>query len=74
MVDGVLVSGDALITGHPVSTRRGPQLLPDVFNHDHSGCVHSLATLGTLDTEVLLPGHGPLWRGPIRDAAKQAQR
>jgi glyoxylase-like metal-dependent hydrolase (beta-lactamase superfamily II) len=50
VVDGVLVSGDALITGHPVSTRRGPQLLPDVFNHDHNECVRSLATLGGLDT------------------------
>ncbi|PRC52937.1 MBL fold metallo-hydrolase, partial [Mycobacterium sp. ITM-2017-0098] len=28
--------------------------------------------LGMLDTEVLLPGHGPVWRGPIRDAVKQA--
>ena len=34
LVDGVLVAGDALITGHPVSTRRGPQLLPSIFNHD----------------------------------------
>ena len=34
VVDGVLVSGDALVTGHPVSTHRGPQLLPGLFNHD----------------------------------------
>ena len=70
----MLVSGDALVTGHPVSTRRGPQLLPDLFNHDQNGCVRSLAALGMLDTEVLLPGHGPLWRGPIHDAAEQALR
>jgi len=74
VVDGVLVSGDALVTGHPVSTRRGPQLLPDLFNHDQRRCVRSLAALGMLDTDVLLPGHGPLWRGPIRDAAEQAVR
>jgi glyoxylase-like metal-dependent hydrolase (beta-lactamase superfamily II) len=74
MVDGVLVSGDALVTGHPVSTRRGPQLLPSLFNHDQDGCVRSLAALGLLDTEVVLPGHGPVWRGPIRDAAQQAAR
>jgi glyoxylase-like metal-dependent hydrolase (beta-lactamase superfamily II) len=72
VVDGVLVAGDALVTGHPVSTRRGPQLLPDMFNHDQDGCVRSLAALGLLDTEVLLPGHGPVWRGSIRDAAEQA--
>jgi glyoxylase-like metal-dependent hydrolase (beta-lactamase superfamily II) len=74
LVDGVLVAGDALITAHPVSTRRGPQLLPGVFNHDQDGCLRSLAALGLLDTDVLLPGHGPLWRGPIREAAERATR
>ena len=74
VVDGVLVSGDALVTGHPVSTRRGPQLLPSLFNHDQDSCVRSLAALGLLDTEVVLPGHGPVWRGPIREAAEQAAR
>ena len=72
LVDGVLVSGDALVTGHPVSTHRGPQLLPGLFNHDQAACVRSLATLGTLDAEVLLPGHGPVWRGSVSEAAKQA--
>jgi glyoxylase-like metal-dependent hydrolase (beta-lactamase superfamily II) len=72
LVDGVLVSGDALVTGHPVTTRRGPQLLPGLFNHDQAGCVRSLSALGMLDTDVLLPGHGPVWRGPIREAAELA--
>ncbi len=74
LVDGVLVAGDALVTGHPLSTRRGPQLLPSIFNHDQGGCVRSLAALGLLDTDVLLPGHGPVWRGPIREAAELAGR
>jgi glyoxylase-like metal-dependent hydrolase (beta-lactamase superfamily II) len=73
LVDGVLVAGDALVTGHPVSTHSGPQLLPSLFNHDQNGGVRSLAALGLLDTEVLLPGHGPVWRGSIRDAAEQAK-
>ena len=71
---GILVSGDALVTGHPLSTRGGPQLLPGLFNHDQDGCVRSLSALGLLDTEVLLPGHGPVWRGSIRDAAQAAAR
>lgn len=74
LVDGVLVSGDALVTGHPVSPRTGPQLLPGLFNHDQQGCVRSLAALALLDGEVLLPGHGPLWRGSIREAAEQGAR
>jgi glyoxylase-like metal-dependent hydrolase (beta-lactamase superfamily II) len=73
IVDGVLISGDALVTGHPVSARRGPQLLPSVFNHDEQACRRSLEALGLLDVEVLLPGHGPVWRGSIRDAVNQAR-
>jgi glyoxylase-like metal-dependent hydrolase (beta-lactamase superfamily II) len=72
VVDGVLVAGDALVMGHPLLTRVGPQLLPDLFNHDQDGCVRSLAALGLLDNDVLLPGHGPVWRGSIREAAEKA--
>jgi glyoxylase-like metal-dependent hydrolase (beta-lactamase superfamily II) len=72
VVDGVLVSGDALVTSHPVSTHDGPQLLPGLFNHDQAACVRSLSALSMLDTEVLLPGHGPVWRGSVRDAAARA--
>ena len=72
MVDGVLVSGDALVTGHPLAPRSGPQLLPPPFNHDERGCVRSLAALGLLETETLIPGHGRVWTGPIREAVRQA--
>ena len=72
VVDGVLVAGDALVTGHPLLTRSGPQLLPSLFNHDQDGCVRSLAALDMLDMDVLLPGHGPVWRDSIREAAKRA--
>lgn len=72
VVDGVLVTGDALVTGHPLLTGTRPSLLPTLFNHDQDGCVRSLATLGALDTEILLPGHGPVWRGPIAEAVRQA--
>lgn len=74
VVDGVLVSGDALVTGHPLAPRGGPQLLPTLFNHDQDGCVRSLDALAMLDAEVLLPGHGPVWRGSIREAADTARR
>jgi glyoxylase-like metal-dependent hydrolase (beta-lactamase superfamily II) len=73
VVDGVLVSGDALVTGHPVATRSGPQLLHKVFNHDQEGCVRSLSALAMLDTEVLVPGHGQVWRGSIREATEKAR-
>ena len=72
VVDGVLVSGDALITGHPRLRRGGPQLLPAVFSHSQTNCLRSLEALALLETDVLLPGHGDVWRGPIREAAAQA--
>ena len=72
VVDGVLASGDALITGHPLLRHRGPQLLPAVFSHSQNNCLRSLDALALLDTEVLLPGHGDVWRGPIREATQAA--
>lgn len=72
VVDGVLVSGDALVTGHPLAQCEGPQLLPSVFNHDIAQCTRSLAVLAGAGTDVLLPGHGQLWHGPIADAVRRA--
>ena len=72
VVDGVLASGDALVTGHPLLRRRGPQLLPAVFSHSQQNCLRSLNTLALLDTEILLPGHGDVWRGPISEATEAA--
>lgn len=73
LVDGVLVSGDALITDHPVAARPGPQLLPSIFNNDEDACRRSLDTLAAVEAEVMLPGHGPLWRGRVAEAARAAQ-
>lgn len=72
LVDGVLASGDALVTGHAVLARTGPQLLPALFSHNQGDCLRSLAALGLLDTEILAPGHGGVWRGPIQEAAERA--
>ena len=72
VVDGVLVTGDALITGHPLARRRGPQLLPSMFNHSDADCLRSLSALGAAGTDVLIPGHGDLWVGPIAEAVRQA--
>lgn len=72
VVDGVLVTGDALVTGHPLARSRGPQLLPAMFNHSQPDCLRSLGILAEAGTDLLLPGHGDLWVGPIREAARQA--
>ncbi|MGV0624403.1 MBL fold metallo-hydrolase [Mycolicibacter minnesotensis] len=74
LVDGVLASGDALVTGHPVLARTGPQLLPALFGHSQDASLRSLGALALLETEILAPGHGDIWRGPIREAAESAAR
>ena len=72
VVDGVLVAGDALITGHPLARRTGPQLPPSMFNHSDADCVRSLSVLATAGTDVLIPGHGAVWKGPIAEAVQLA--
>lgn len=72
VVDGVLVSGDALVTGHPLARADGPQLLPSVFNHDEAQCGRSLSALADAGTDVLIPGHGEVWIGPIAEAVRLA--
>jgi glyoxylase-like metal-dependent hydrolase (beta-lactamase superfamily II) len=70
---GIMISGDALVSGHPTSQIKGPQLLPVMFHHERDRAVTSLDVLEALDADVLLPGHGPLHNGPIREAAQHAR-
>ncbi|MFJ3334668.1 MBL fold metallo-hydrolase [Streptomyces sp. NPDC086766] len=70
---GVVVSGDALVSGHPTSRIAGPQLLPDMFHHERARALASLDMLEGLDGDVLLPGHGPVHRGPVRQAVRRAR-
>ncbi|MFF9625244.1 MBL fold metallo-hydrolase [Streptomyces griseosporeus] len=70
---GVLISGDALVSGHPTARAKGPQLLPDMFHHERERALASLDLIEKLDADVLLPGHGPVHHGPVRAAAQQAR-
>ncbi|MCX4432123.1 MBL fold metallo-hydrolase [Streptomyces mirabilis] len=66
---GVLVSGDALVTAHPTSRIHGPQLLPGMFYSDREQAFAALSLLEPVDADVVLPGHGPLHRGTVKEAA-----
>ncbi|MBD0842902.1 MBL fold metallo-hydrolase [Streptomyces sp. TRM68416] len=70
---GALIAGDALASGHPTSRIEGPHLLPDMFHHERARAVASLDVLAGLEGDLLLPGHGPLYRGPVREAALRAR-
>lgn len=67
-----LVSGDALITGHRVSGMTGPQRIPRGFDHDRAEAAQALIGFTHLDSDLLLPGHGPFMRVPVAQAAEQA--
>lgn len=69
---GALVVGDALATAHPVSRVAGPQLCPRMFNHDEAAAVASLQSLAGLPADVVLPGHGPVYRGSPGSAVEHA--
>ena len=70
---GAVLTGDGLVTGHPTSRRTGPQLLPGFFSHDRTATVAALQPLAELDADLVLPGHGEPWRGPVADAVAGAR-
>jgi glyoxylase-like metal-dependent hydrolase (beta-lactamase superfamily II) len=59
---GVLFTGDAVVTDGFQGTR-GPQMLAPPFHHDFTRAIGSLDRLAGLDADVVLPGHGQLFRG-----------
>ena len=56
--DGVLFTGDVLVTLDPFSGRRGPRTLPAFDNADHPQALASLDVVARSGASVLLPGHG----------------
>jgi len=56
---GVLITGDALVSGHPTSPLAGPQLLARMFHAIPEDAIDALSTVEALDARVTLPGHGP---------------
>ncbi|MFJ5035947.1 MBL fold metallo-hydrolase [Streptomyces sp. NPDC088560] len=69
---GILIAGDALVTAHPTSRVKGPQLLPDMFHADRTRALSSLAVIEGLDAGIVLPGHGPVHHGSAKEAAATA--
>ena len=70
---GVLFSGDALVTGHPISRAgSGPQKLPVVFNENDAAVSAAIRSLRDIPADTLVPGHGELLRGPLSAIAAEA--
>lgn len=74
LVDGCLLTGDALVTGHPLTTVAGPQRIVPFFNHDQAAAEDALDTIAAVDADWVLPGHGPAWKGTPAEAVTLARR
>ncbi|WP_045821184.1 MBL fold metallo-hydrolase [Williamsia herbipolensis] len=76
----VLVSGDALVTGHGITAHVGPQCIHPVFHHDEAANREALRALAERErlsgaaVEFLFPGHGEVHRGSVSDAVATALR
>ena len=70
---GALLTGDALITGHAITGRKGPQLAAGFFHTDAEQAAAALDRIAAVDAAVIVPGHGPVWHGTPRDAAAIAR-
>jgi glyoxylase-like metal-dependent hydrolase (beta-lactamase superfamily II) len=71
---GAVLVGDAMATAHPTTSTDGPQLLKSFFAHDAGEAARTLDAIAALDGELLLPGHGPVWRGAFTRAVERARR
>ncbi|SDH31537.1 MBL fold metallo-hydrolase [Agrococcus jejuensis] len=70
----VVAVGDALTTRHVLTGDTTPQLTP--FTDDLAEADASLARLAQVDADVVVPGHGTVWRGTPRalvDAIRAAR-
>lgn len=70
---GVLITGDALITGHATSRLDGPQMLLPMFHHDRARAWRALDELEGVEADIVLPGHGPVFNGPLGLALSKAR-
>lgn len=72
LVGDVVITGDALCTGHMLSRTTGPQVLPAFFDHNRAQHLSTLSTLASVDATVMHPGHGPVHRGSMAEAVEKA--
>lgn len=71
---GLVLTGDALVTAHPLLPGPPrPQLLPSFFSEDEAGMLESLDTLGGLEADVVVPGHGPTLHVDVAHAVAQVR-
>nr|WP_201469913.1 MBL fold metallo-hydrolase [Microbacterium hydrocarbonoxydans] len=71
---GVLLSGDALVTLDPYTGESGPQIVATAATADAERALSSLDALAQTSARLVLPGHGRPWRDGAERAVQQAAR
>ncbi|MFJ4208779.1 MBL fold metallo-hydrolase [Paenarthrobacter sp. NPDC089675] len=66
--------GDTFVSGHPISSKHGPQMLHRMFHSDPAGALQATRRLEGLQANVILPGHGPALHMPLPEALKALQK
>jgi glyoxylase-like metal-dependent hydrolase (beta-lactamase superfamily II) len=69
-----VIAGDAIVTLDPYTGSRGPQIVSRAATADSERALDSLDALAELDAQVVMTGHGPVWRQGIATAVEQARR
>jgi glyoxylase-like metal-dependent hydrolase (beta-lactamase superfamily II) len=70
---GAVIVGDALVMLDPYTGRDGPCLVARSATADSAKAMASLDKLGQLQADVMLTGHGPVWRGGMGVASERAR-
>lgn len=69
----LIFTGDALITIDIYSWDIRPSIPADFFNDDSERALSFLENLENANADILLPGHGPVWRGGVIEAVTRAR-
>lgn len=69
-----VISGDALVTLDPYTTRTGPHIVAGAATTDSDQALASLAALAETGAKLVLPGHGRPWRSGVESAVEEALR
>jgi glyoxylase-like metal-dependent hydrolase (beta-lactamase superfamily II) len=67
-----VVTGDLIVTAHPLSPTTGPQLLHPIFHMRPGQAVAAMDVLSGIDATLILPGHGPAMRSGLAAAVAAA--
>lgn len=67
-----VVTGDLIVTGHPLSPTTGPQVLHPIFHMCPGQAVAAMDVLSGIDATLILPGHGPALRSGLAAAVAAA--